>query len=229
MVRRVFYDPKATDFTQYVQTLAKLPPGKYRLGGPDSPEPVIDFEALFMPDSPQAVAMAASQLRYFDVTGVLLMGTNLWHEARLIELAARDVQGAILPGCFDLGSSDPTVRGFVAEYQKALQRTPSLLEAQGYDAAQVLRHMIRSNEAPRTRQAMRDALLAVKDLPGVCGPITISPQRLFDQPVVIFTVDRAGFRPVQPQDRVEPEPAPALSETGVQTSSTEVQPQPSGQ
>ena len=206
VVRRVYYDPKATDFTPYVQALVKLPPGKYRPGAPDSPEPVIDFEALFIPDGPQAVAMAASQLRYFDVTGVLLMGTNLWHEARLVELAARDVQGAIVPGCFDPSSSEPIVRGFVAEYQKALDRTPALLEAQGYDAAQVLRHLIRRESAPRTRQAMQKALLTVKDLPGVCGPITISPQRLFDQLVVIFTVDRVGFRPVQPQDRVEPEP-----------------------
>ena len=166
-----------------------------------------------MPDSPQAVAMAASQLRYFDVTGVLLMGTNLWHEARLVELAARDVQGAILPGCFDPGSSEPIVRRLRDGIPKGPgSALPSLLEAQGYDAAQVLRHLIRSNQAPRTRQAMRDALLAVKDLPGVCGPITISPQRLFDQPVVIFTVDRAGFRPVQPQDRIPPEPALAPAE-----------------
>jgi len=234
-VRRVYYDPKATDFTQYVQTLVKLPPGKYRPGAPDSPQPVIDFEALFMPDGPQAVAMAASQLRYFDVTGVLLMGTNLWHEARLVELASRDVQGAIMPGCFDPGSRDPIVQKFVAEYQKALQRTPSLLEAQGYDAAQVLRHLIRGNAAPRTRVAMRDALAAVKDLPGVCGPITMSPQRLFDQPVIIFTVDRAGFRPVQPQDRIPPEPAPSADAATPPADQAQpgapplVQGQPSGQ
>lgn len=209
VVRRVYYDPKATDFTQYVQALVKLPPGKYRPGAPDSPQPVIDFQALFIPDSPQAVAMAASQLRYFDVTGVLLMGTNLWHEARLLELAARDVQGAIMPGCFDPNANDPLVRKFVSEYQKALGRTPALLEAQGYDTARVLRHLITGNQPPRTRQAMQQALLGIKDMPGVCGPVTISPQRSFDQPVVIFTVDRAGFRPVQPQDRVVPEPAPA--------------------
>ncbi|MCB2191645.1 MAG: penicillin-binding protein activator [Deltaproteobacteria bacterium] len=213
VVRKVYYDPKSTDFTQYVQKLVKLPPGKYRLGSPNSPEPVIDFEALFIPDGPQAVAMATSQLRFFDVVGVLLMGTNLWHEANLLELAERDVQGAIIPGCFDPNSSEPVVVGFVSDYQKAMQRTPTLLEAQGYDAARVLRHLIRSNEAPRTRQAMRDALLAIKELPGVCGPITVNPQRMFDQPVTIFTVDHKAFRPVQPRDRVGQATAPLAEGT----------------
>lgn len=226
VVRRVYYDPNANDFTPYVQTLAKLPLGKYRLGAPDSPEPVIDFEALFIPDGPQAVAMAASQLRYFDVTGVLLMGTNLWHEARLLKLAARDVQGAILPGCFNPSSSEPMVRKFASEYKKALGRAPTLLEAQGYDAAHVLRSLIRGEQPPRTRQAMREALLTVKNLPGVCGPITMSPQRLFGQPVLIFTVDRTSFRPVQDQDRVEPEPALDHGETDVQTAQPQGQIQP---
>lgn len=226
VVRKIYYDPNATDFTQYVQTLAKLPPGKYRPGAPDSPRPVIDFDALFIPDGPQAAAMAASQLRYFDVTGVLLMGTNLWHEARLLELASRDVQGAIMPGCFDPSSNDPLVKKFLSDYHKALGRAPTLLEAQGYDAARVLRHLISGNPSPRTRQAMQQALLGVKDLPGVCGPITISPQRSFDQPMVIFTVGRAGFRPVQPQDRVEAAPVPAASGEAPLAVAPAVQPVP---
>jgi ABC-type branched-subunit amino acid transport system substrate-binding protein len=209
LVRSVYYNPKAKDFTSYVKKLVQLPSGKYRPGEKDAPEPVIDFDALFIPDGPQAVAMAASQLRYYDVTGVLLMGTNLWHDPRLLQLASRDVQGAILPGLFDPGSPRELVRRFVREFQSAMKRSPTLLEAQGYDAARVLRHLITGTQPPRTRPAMRQSLLGVHGLPGVCGELSITPQRMFDQPVVIFTVDRASFRPVEPQDRVEPEPPPA--------------------
>lgn len=205
VVRHIYYDPQAKDFTQYVQRLVKLPTGRYRLGLPDSPQPVIDFDGLFIPDGPQPVAMAAGQLRYFDVTGVLLMGTNLWHEESLIKLASRDVQGAILPGCFDPDSKQALVRGFVLDYQEALHRIPTLLEAQGFDAALALRHLIRLKEAPRTRQAMRQALQEVKDIPGVCGAISVDSQRLFEQPVLIYTVDRSAFRLVRPQDRPESE------------------------
>ena len=219
IVRKVFYDPKANDFTQYVQGLVKLPPGKYRPGAIDSPQPVIDFQALFIPDGPQGVAMATSQLRYFDVTGVLLMGTNLWHDQRLLELASRDVQGAIMPGCFDPASPDPVVQRFVGDYQKALGRTPTLLEAQGYDAARVLRHLISGSQPPRTRQAMQQALTTIRDLPGVCGAITIGPQRIFEQPVMIFTVERGRFRTARPSDRVDaaPAPTPPALEAGGQT------------
>ncbi len=215
VVRVVYFDTKAKDYTEFVKKLVKLPPGKYRPGAPDSPQPVIDFEALFIPDGPQSVAMAASQLRYYDVTNVLLMGTDLWHDARLLDLASRDVQGAIFPGLFNPLADSELVQKFVTDFQAAMQRTPTLLEAQGHDAALVLRHVINQAQPPRTRPAMRLALMEVKDLPGVCGTMSITPQRTFSEPVTIFTVDGRDFRAVRPQDRVKPEPpAPAATPPG---------------
>ena len=49
VVRTVFYNPQAVDFTAEVKRLVKLPPGRYRPGHPDSPKPVIDFDAVFIP------------------------------------------------------------------------------------------------------------------------------------------------------------------------------------
>ncbi|MCF8031495.1 MAG: ABC transporter substrate-binding protein [Desulfarculaceae bacterium] len=206
LVRVVYFDPTAKDYTPYVKKLVQLPAKKFRPGEKDAPQPKIDFQALLIPDGPQAVAMAASQLRYFDVTGVLLMGTDLWHDSRLLELASRDVQGAVFPGLFNASASgDPLVKKFVNEFTSAMGRVPTLLEAQGYDAALVLRHLISQPQPPRTRPAMRHALLEVKDLPGVCGTLSITPQRIFNEAVTIFTVKGKIFRPVQEQDRVLPE------------------------
>ncbi|MCB2226586.1 MAG: ABC transporter substrate-binding protein [Desulfarculaceae bacterium] len=211
LVRVVFFDPQARDYTVWVKRLVQLPEKKFRPGEKDAPTPVIDFEALFIPDGPQAVAMAASQLRYFDVTSVLLMGTDLWHDPRLLDLAGRDVQGAIFPGLFDAGSNDPVVKKFVADFSQAMGRTPTLLEAQGYDAALLLRSLINKPQPPRTRGAMRQAIQEVKDLPGVCGAMSVTPQRSLSEKVTIFTVDRRGFRPVNDQDRIKPEPPAPLS------------------
>ncbi|PKL15025.1 MAG: hypothetical protein CVV49_22100, partial [Spirochaetae bacterium HGW-Spirochaetae-5] len=38
----------------------------------------VDFEALFIPDSQQRVKMITSQLAYYNVMGVKLLGTSLW-------------------------------------------------------------------------------------------------------------------------------------------------------
>ena len=214
VTRVVFFDPKAKDYTPFVKDLLKLPPGKYRPGDKDAPQPVIDFEALFIPDGPQAVAMAASQLRYFDVSRVLLMGTDLWHDPALLELAGRDVQGAIFPGLFDPKADNPVADKFVENFKAAMKRTPTLLEAQGFDAALALRHLITQPQPPRTRPALRQALTGVRDLPGACGPLSVGAQRTFETPVTIFTVRGQAYRPVQPADRVEPEPAPETPQTG---------------
>ena len=78
LVETVYYDSKLTDFTKEVKKLVHLPSGNYRPGRPDSPQPVINFQALYIPDGPERVGMLAPQLAYYDITGVTLLGTSLW-------------------------------------------------------------------------------------------------------------------------------------------------------
>ena len=46
-------------------------------------DPIIDFDAVFIPDTYQRVAMIAPQLAFYDVLGVRLMGTRLWHSPQI--------------------------------------------------------------------------------------------------------------------------------------------------
>ena len=51
------------------------------------PQPIIDFEAIFIPDSPGKTGLIVPQLAYFDIKDVYLLGTNLWHSDALIKIA----------------------------------------------------------------------------------------------------------------------------------------------
>lgn len=196
LVETVYYDSKLTDFTKEVKKLVHLPPGSYRPGRPDSPQPVINFQALYIPDGPERVGMLAPQLAYYDVTGVTLLGTSLWHDPRLVEVAGRYLAGCVFPDAFDPRSKEPEVINFVSEFRKALGKEPNVLDAHGYDAAVLVRKLIDNPHPPRTRQVFRQALAGLKNVRGVCGELSVGLSRMVHKKLRLFTVRKGAFRPL---------------------------------
>ena len=78
----------------------------------EGPEPIVDFDAIFIPDSPAKAGLIVPQLAYYDIENVYLLGTNLWHSPKLIEMAKDYVQGAIMPDGFFADSRSDRVREF---------------------------------------------------------------------------------------------------------------------
>ncbi len=134
----------------------------------EEPEPIIDFGAVFIPDTFEKVALIAPQFPYLDVVDAVLLGTNLWHSDKLIQMARGYVQGAIVPDGFFLNSPSPMVRYFVKSFKEVFGICPGFLEAQAYDAASILFQLVNYPEV-RSRRTLKTALMKVKDFPGVTG------------------------------------------------------------
>ena len=225
LVRTIYYDPHQTDFSADIKRLVHLPPGNYRPGHPDSPKPVIDFQCLFIPDGPDRAAMIAPQLAYFDVVGVDLLGTSLWHNPKFLEMGGRYLEGSVFPGAFAPQSPDQRVRRFVDDFRQALGVEPNVLSAHGYDAALVVRRILSSPSPPRTRAAFRDDLAGVDGVPGVCGLLRVGPDRRLRKKLKLFTIRDGRFRLLQDEGQVPPpqlgqgsegaeEPAPPSPQSG---------------
>jgi ABC-type branched-subunit amino acid transport system substrate-binding protein len=135
---------------------------------PTEPEPIIDFDAVFIPDNFQRIAMIAPQLAFHDVVDVLLMGTSLWQSPKLIELAKDYVQGAIFPSRFFDGNPDPVVQNFIGEYRNSFDTEPGILAASGYDTIRLVKDVV-AGQAIQTRRDFRDALLSFYGIEGVTG------------------------------------------------------------
>jgi ABC-type branched-subunit amino acid transport system substrate-binding protein/TolA-binding protein len=133
-----------------------------------SPEPIIDFEAIFIPDSYGKVGLITPQLLYHGVEDVLLLGSNLWHSPKLIEMAQEYVQGAVIAEGFFAESPLPRVVNFVKNYQSVFQRSPGYLEAQAYDTAWILCQAT-NNPKTASRMTLRSTLAAIAGFPGVTG------------------------------------------------------------
>ncbi len=134
----------------------------------DEPKPVIDFDAIFIPDSAKRAGLIIPQLSFFDVDNVYLFGTNLWHSDILISMAQKYVQNAIMPDIFFAESSSENVRDFVMTFEKTFRDKPGFIEAVAYDTAMMLFQIV-SQPDVRFRSEVKNELIKSGNFRGVTG------------------------------------------------------------
>ena len=88
---------------------------------------------------------------------------------------AKEANGLLIP--IQLGSFGQSVGGDTAklyvEMEKALGHTPAYFNTFGFDVGVITGEAVAKSDG--SRQGIRDAIEKIKDLPGVNGPITYSP------------------------------------------------------
>jgi ABC-type branched-subunit amino acid transport system substrate-binding protein/predicted negative regulator of RcsB-dependent stress response len=174
------YKPEQTDFALQIKKFVKTQ--KRNVAGPSASgklhrsrnmrhrkyEANVDFDAIFIPDSAEKIALIAPQLEFYDVDRVLLLGTNLWHSDKLIHMARDYVQEAILTDVFYAEDPKIRIREFIAAFDERYGQRPGFIEALAYDTAMINFHTL-SNSEIRSRKDLTDALKKLRDFEGVTG------------------------------------------------------------
>jgi len=175
------YEPAATEFTAPIRRLlgpqsAAPPAATEPLGDPGAatspgPPPLLDFDAIFIPDAHDKVALIALELAASQVSGVKLLGPSGWHHPDLLRIAGTKVDGAFFSSGFDPSHPSPIVQDFVARYRAAYGREPTPFAAQGFDAANLVGlQILHGAQSPAD---VRKGLLATERYPGVSGVTSI--------------------------------------------------------
>lgn len=180
----VSYDPEAKSFLDVARLLGqqddKARAGElYRLrraaeaAGQDPSKvtvpPVIEFQAIFIPDNPRRSSLVASALAFEeypigtfrphrDDVPVLLLGLNGWNSPDLVAVGSRYLYGALFVDAFT--EDDPAAGAFIDRFQGALDRKPMVLEATAYDTTRLVAEAVQQGGADRA--AVRDALNRVQ-------------------------------------------------------------------
>ena len=204
------YSTSQTDFAHQIKKLLGLSSSGQKTGAPEVGLPgedtegpdeqqergsipetgiAVDFEAMFIPDGYEKVGLIAPQLAYHDLTGIRLLGINLWNSPKLLEMAAPYVEGAVFVDGFFPDSQRPMTRQFVQSYQEVFGEIPGYPEAQGYDVMRLVMAAL-EQRGVTTRPRLREALLAVRDLPGVEGTATMTPAREVERQPFFITVQK---------------------------------------
>jgi branched-chain amino acid transport system substrate-binding protein len=195
-------------------------------------EPIVDFEALFIPDEWQRVGLVAPALAVEDIitntcdpreieklkktTGkkdvrtVTLLGGNGWNSPKngeglpqLVERGGKFVLCSVFVDGFYADSSLEATKRFVRAYGEAYKdASPTLLDAVGYDSARMLRQLLDKQTASLDRAAVREALANLKGFDGATGRTSFNQKREAEKPLFFLTIDPKGVREIQPSERL---------------------------
>ena len=189
------YYPRPASLLQKLEDM-KTPEDEEETIYPEEPEPIIDFDAIFIPDSFQRVAMIAPQLAFHDVLGVQLLGTSAWQSSKLVEMAKDYIQGALFCSGFVGESEEPGVWIFVEEYRENFDADPGILAACGYDTIRLLKEVL-SGKKMLTRKDLVKALLGFQGFEGVSGIITFDSNGEAEKEPILLTIAGNNMVPFQ--------------------------------
>jgi len=154
--------------------------------------PLIDFDALFIPDSHEKIQLIAPQLAFHEVDGVQLLGSSQWNDLELVKIGRGHVRGAIISTSFDVNSQMAPVRDFVLDYRAEFADDPDEFSSGGFDATRLVLTQLVSGRTSRAQ--MRDGLLLVYGYPGASGVTTIGPDGNARQRPFLLEVKRGRLR-----------------------------------
>ena len=153
--------------------------------------PIIDFDAIFIPDSPKAVGQIAPMLAYQGVSRVRLLGTNVWNSTEFVRRGQKNVDNAVFIDSNLTSDHKFKDSKFYSEYKKIFGEEPGVFESQGYETGILLRKLITSGE--RTRVGLASALSGLKEFQGVSGLMTMNSNRELVRPLTPFVVKESNI------------------------------------
>ena len=133
-------------------------------------------QIVFIPGYYNDVASIAIQARDIGIR-VPLLGGDGWESPKLLEIGGQALEGCMYSNHYHSDDPTPAVRDFVQKYQQRFGARPDSIAALAYDAARVLADGIRHAGPNFTSRALRDALAATRNFPGVTGAITFDANR----------------------------------------------------
>lgn len=165
--------------------------------------PTVDFEALFIPAYAENIALIAPQLAYYGIENIQLIGINGWNSPNLLQQAGRYTRGAIFSDGFYAESKDAHVARFVEQYTQRYAESPSIIEAQAYDCAQIILTRLEQPQVTTASQ-LQHALLLMDSFQGVSGIQGFDEQGEAERRPVLLKMGRRHLE--QLQWFSEPEP-----------------------
>ena len=161
--------------------------------------PIIDFDAVFIPDAPKKAGLIIPQLAYYDIRDVYLLGTNLWNSDTLLDMSGEYMKNTVVADGFFADSQSARVRQFVDTFQDVYQRTPGVIEAAAYDSAWMIFQTMRQT-ATNSRRELKQALLQIDGFEGVSGETAFASNGEARKQLAMLRIKRGRFVEAQPTD-----------------------------
>lgn len=150
------------------------------------------FQALFIPDSLSRINLILPQLAYHDAKGMVLLGTNLWHqESLLTEVKGFNRNTVITDGYFG-ESQNPVTAAFDRSFKELYENSPGFLEAVAYDTVFIF-FSTAMDEGVDSRESLKNALQESRVFEGVTGKTFFDQTGSPHKELFLITVKKGKF------------------------------------
>ena len=156
--------------------------------------PIIDFDAVFIPDEPKNLGQVVPTFAYRDVEGVKFLGTAAWHSQELLTRAQNSVEGALFVDAFHADAVSGLAHKFVDKYKATYGQAPGSVEALAYDASSVLVTLLQGKSLSH-RVELKDKLSTLSYSQAVTGRIIVKGNEVV-RTFPLFTVKSGRFEEI---------------------------------
>ncbi|MDY0131411.1 MAG: ABC transporter substrate-binding protein [Desulforegulaceae bacterium] len=156
-------------------------------------KPIVDFEAVFIPDGPFQTIALAPQLAYFDVFDPVFLGPNLWEDEKLIKSSEGYIKKAYFASLFYPGSSKEKVKKFLISYETLFGNKPGFIEALSYDSAMIVFESVKK-AGSSSPQKIRDSIKSTPVFDTITGPTFFNLNGECIKELIILKSDSKGIK-----------------------------------
>jgi ABC-type branched-subunit amino acid transport system substrate-binding protein len=150
--------------------------------------PIVDFDALFIPETHENVVLIAPQLAFHEVVGARLLGASGWNDPDLVTIGRDHVADAIFTAQYFADSPLEPVRDFHTRFETSCGESPNDFAAQAYDAANLA--IVQLAKGRASREDLRVGLLEMRGYPGVTGVLSMGADgNAHKRPILLGVVD----------------------------------------
>jgi len=168
--------------------------------GDSLPDPIVDFDALFIPvgqDAGQDLRLIAPYPVTVDAENVLLLGTRFWNDDAVLVAGGGKLEGSLFADVYDRAGASPRVAAFYIRHHawfghRLRYAAPSYYTAIGYDTLNLLMNELR-DPRHRTRESLARSLKSSQPYPGVTGLTSFRPSGEAEKETMFFRIRNGEF------------------------------------
>lgn len=161
-------------------------------------DPIVDFDAIFIPDNSKTMGQAIGFFKAADVTQMTYLGTNLWNTEDLLRRANQTAGNSNNHFYFvdNLITDEQRQKSdFNSQFSATYNEQPSIIEVQTYESAKILRDLIFSGA--RDRYTLTNRLKELGHLSGAFTEIYMNNSNEIVRDLSVFSLENGSILPQQ--------------------------------
>ena len=153
-------------------------------------------EMLYLPVYYNHVSLVVPQAKALGWGDKPIFGSDSWGSADLWSLSKGAVKGCFFTTHYAAAGATGSTKAFIDQYQAAYGYIPDDVAALSYDSTRIVLQAIQnaglSGDLRKDRDAIRDAIAALQNFPGITGSMTFDENGDPYKPAVVVRVSDTG-------------------------------------